>query len=252
MIHDEESIETDLRHSRHILLSRLDEAGVKKIRASKILIIGAGGLGCPVAQYMAAAGVKLITWVDPDVVDGSNLPRQVLFGPQNIGEYKVIAGKNYLQRITNEQKINALTEAANKDNLRQWVIEADVVLDCTDQFKTKHLLNKTCYELKRTLVIASAIEWAGQLQVIDPNQAEAACYACIFDPDEKVKEAACGAYGVFSTAVGTMGLLQANEALKIVAGIKPETGRMFLFDSFKLRFDEIRINKRDNCPVCKT
>ena len=242
--------ENDIRYSRHILLDKLGSNGVEKIRGCKTLIVGAGGLGCPAAQYLASAGIHNIRLIDPDIVEESNLPRQILFGSNDIGIHKVDAVKRILKNKLPE--INIITERTKADetNLPDFIENSDIVLDCSDKFETKQILNKVCFFKNRPLIIASAIEWTGQLQIIDSRQKNTACYACLFDPDEKVEDAPCGAYGVFSTAVGTIGLLQANEALKIASGITPSVGKMFLFDALEPSFDWVNINKRKNCPVC--
>ncbi len=245
-----ESNNFELRHSRHILLDQLDSKGVKKILSSRVLVIGAGGLGCPAVQYLASCGVGTVQWVDPDVVELSNLPRQILFGPNDVGKKKVLVGKDRLKKITPEIILLPEPVHAHSKNLPSWIRIADVVLECSDRFEIKQLVNKLCVQIKRPLVIASAIQWSGQLQVIDPRIEDKSCYACIFDPNEKIKNAACGAFGVFGPAVGTVGVLQASEAIKIIAGIEANVGKILLFDAQKLNFDTVKLNRRLNCPVC--
>ena len=240
----------ELRHSRHLLLDQLDVDGVKKIHNSKILIIGAGGLGCPAAQYLVSSGINSLQWVDPDIVSESNLPRQILFAPNKVGQKKVLAGMDHLKKMSPEITILPEPVKANSKNLPGWISAADAVLECSDQFKTKQLVNKLCVQFKRPLIIGSAIQWNGQLQVIDPKLINQACYACVFDPKDNVTDAACGAFGVFAPAVGTIGILQANEALKIAAGLKTSVGKLLLFDALNLDFNFIEINKRKDCPVC--
>jgi molybdopterin/thiamine biosynthesis adenylyltransferase len=228
----------------------LDVQGVKKIHSSKVLIIGAGGLGCPAAQYLAASGINTLRWVDSDIIDASNLPRQVLFNPENVGKKKVLVGRDYLKKLSPDLIVYPEPVEAQAKNLPDWISAADIVLECSDQFQTKQLVNKLCVQINRPLIIGSAIQWNGQLQVIDPKLTKEACYACTFDPKEIVNDAACGAYGVFGPAVGTIGVLQANEALKIAAGFEANVGKLLLFDAIKLDFDTIMIKKRTDCSVC--
>ena len=240
----------ELRHSRHILLDQLDADRVKKIQASNVLMIGAGGLGCPAAQYLVASGIKTLRWVDPDTIDESNLPRQVLFGPTDIGEKKVLVGRKYLKKISPEVNIFSEPVKADTENLPGWINAADIVVECSDAFKTKQLVNKLCVQIRRPLVMAAAIQWSGQLQVVDPKLTKEACFACAFDPFEIVDDAACGAYGIFAPVVGAIGILQASEALKIIAGIRANVGKLLLFDGLKLDFEIIKVKKKKDCQVC--
>ena len=240
----------ELHFSRHILLDQLDVKGVKKIQSSRVLVIGAGGLGCPAVQYLASSGIGTLQWVDPDVVDESNLLRQILFAPDDVGKKKILAAKSHLERVSPKLTLILEPVEAHSKNLPDWIKAADIVLECTDRFKTKQLVNQLCVKIQRPLVIGSAIQWVGQLLVVEPRLIQEACYACIFDPEENIIDAACGAYGVFSPAVGTIGVLQANEALKIMAGIHANVGKLLLFDALKLDFNMISIKKRKNCPVC--
>lgn len=237
--------------SRVLLLPDFEEADLAALHSKRVLIVGLGGLGTPVATYLAQAGLGRLLLVDPDHVALSNLPRQVLYSADDLGKPKATVLAKKLQGLAPACQIDAIATAADSDNLFAWVSEADLVLDCTDQFAVRQAINRTCVQLKRPLVSASALQWSGQILVVDPAQPEAGCYACLFDPLVAPEEAACGAYGVFSTAVGAVGLLQANEALKILMGKKPGAGRLQLFDAKEPRLDSLRFSARASCPVCQ-
>lgn len=250
MPYEKDNNDFELRFSRHILLDQLDVECIRKIQSSSVLLIGAGGLGCPAAQYLAASGVKTLRWVDPDTIDETNLPRQILFGPTNIGKKKVSVGRDYLKKMSPTLDVFSEPVKADAKNLPDWISAADIVLECSDNFQTKQLVNKLCVQIRRPLVVAAAIQWNGQLQVIDTMLTQSACFACAFDPFETIDDAACGAYGIFAPVVGTIGVLQANEALKILAGIEANVGKLVLFDGLKLDFNVIKVKKREDCSVC--
>lgn len=238
--------------SRLLLLADFTESDLARLHTQRVLIVGLGGLGSPVALYLAKSGLAEIRLADFDTVSLSNLPRQVLYGPQDIGRPKAQALAEALGRLAPQTRFIAATEKAEAQALADWVEEADLVLDCTDQFVTRQAINRACHQGKKPLVSASALQWSGQLMVIDPAQPDSGCYACLFDPASPPVEAACGAYGVMTTAVGTMGLLAANEALKILMGQTPATGRLTVFDAKEPRLDTLRFRARSACPVCQT
>lgn len=237
--------------SRLLLLPDFDEKDLAALRHKRVLLVGVGGLGAPVALYLAQSGVQAMRLVDPDVVSLSNLPRQVLFGPDDLGQPKAQVMAAKLQSLAPAVQIEGLAQRATEENLGRWVSEADLVLDCTDQFSTRQEINRFCVVLGRPLVSASALQWSGQLLVVDPAQPGSGCYACLFDPNNPPQEAACGAYGVFNTAVGIMGVLQANEALKILLGKPPAAGSLRVFDAKETRLDTLGFSRRAECPVCQ-
>ena len=239
-----------LRNSRHLLLNEFSEESIKFLLESRILIIGAGGLGCPAALYLATAGVKSIRWVDPDKVDISNLPRQILFSENDLNVPKVIVGKRILNKIVPSVNVDAIEEKANETNLSQLILGCNIVLDCTDRFKTRHLINKYCVKNKIPLVIGSALGWSGQLMVVDSSEQNTACYSCVFEENAEFTDEPCGAFGVFSPLVGTVGLLQAGEAIKTLLKINQTTGKLLLFNAHSLNFDRISLTKNINCNVC--
>jgi molybdopterin/thiamine biosynthesis adenylyltransferase len=245
-----------LRHSRHALLDGLDEDGVQHIQQSRVLIIGAGGLGCPAATYLAASGVGTLHWADGDVVDATNLARQTLFGPSDIGAPKVAAGIAALQRLNPNVNFIAAHQFADAAFLNDAVPKADVVLDCTDQWPIRQLINAACVTHNIPLVTAAAIEWSGQLLSINPGNPSDACYACVFDPACAPDAHACGAYGVLAPMVGAMGCLQAAEALKMLL-IRAGKGlsasapqRLSLLDIKTGSWQQLMVAKNPDCPVC--
>lgn len=243
-----------LRHSRHELLDGFDAQGVDAVRAAHVLIIGAGGLGCPAATYLAAAGIGHLTWVDGDTVDATNLARQVLFGPDDIGQKKVEAGRRALLRLHPTVKITAIPHHADEAFLEQHVPSSSVVLDCTDRWATRQMINRVCVAHRVPLITAAAIEWSGQLMVVDPRHADQACYACVFDPTTHPEEHACGAYGVLSAMVGAMGCHQAAEALTLIVSQGPSDRPQLLsmLDVRSGRWQQLQLSRNPECPVCGT
>ena len=241
---------TLLRNSRHLLLSEFNEDSIEFLLNSRILIVGAGGLGCPAALYLATAGVKNIRWVDPDKVDISNLPRQILFSENDLDIPKVIVGKRMLKKIVPTVDVDAIEEKADETNLSKLISGCNIVLDCTDRFKTRHLINKYCVKNKIPLVIGSAVGWSGQLMVVNSSEQNTACYACVFEENQDFTDDPCGAFGIFSPLVGTVGLLQAGEAIKTLLKINQTTGKLLLLNALSLNFDRINLTKNTNCNVC--
>ena len=239
-----------LRNSRHLLLDEFNEDSIKFLLESRILIVGAGGLGCPAALYLATAGVKNIRWVDPDKVDISNLPRQILFSENDLNVPKVIVGKRILNKIVPAVDVDAIEEKADETNLNKLISGCNIVLDCTDRFKTRHLINKYCVKNKIPLVIGSAVGWSGQLMVVNSSEQNTACYACVFEENQEFTDDPCGAFGIFSPLVGTVGLLQAGEAIKTLLKINQTTGKLLLLNALSLNFDRINLTKNINCNVC--
>ena len=239
-----------LRNSRHLLLDEFNEDSIKFLLESRILIVGAGGLGCPAALYLATAGVKNIRWVDPDKVEISNLPRQVLFSENDLNVPKVIVGKRILNKIVPAVDVDAIEEEADETNLNKLMSGCNIVLDCTDRFKTRHLINKYCVKNKIPLVIGSAVGWSGQLMVVNSSKQNTACYACVFEENQEFTDDPCGAFGIFSPLVGTVGLLQAGEAIKTLLEINQTTGKLLLLNALSLNFDRIKLAKNIKCNVC--
>ncbi|MDA0877207.1 MAG: HesA/MoeB/ThiF family protein, partial [Proteobacteria bacterium] len=211
-----------VRFSRFLLAPEVSEDSLRRLRSSRVAVVGVGGLGCPVALYLAAAGIGRLRLIDPDTVEISNLPRQILFGLEDTGRDKAQVAAARLGTFHPETQIEALAEAVTASNAQSLLSGTNLVIDCTDRFAARQVINEACHRLRVPLVIGSALQWSGQLLVVDPRQKGSGCYACLFPTEDEqpaVVDAACGAYGVVSTAVGLVGLMQANEALKVLMGM---------------------------------
>jgi molybdopterin/thiamine biosynthesis adenylyltransferase len=240
-----------LRYSRHILLDEIGIEGQEKLLAAHALIIGAGGLGSPAAYYLASAGIGKITLIDNDTVDLTNLQRQILHTTERIGQPKAQSGKQTLAQINPEVDVVALMERADAARLDQLVRTASVVLDCSDNFATRHAVNQACVANKVPLVSGAAIKFDGQISVFDPRHGDAPCYACLFPPDEQFEEVRCATMGVFAPLVGIIGTMQAAEALKVVMGLGQSlAGRLLLLDARTMEWTSIRIARNASCLVC--
>ncbi|MBO9512943.1 MAG: molybdopterin-synthase adenylyltransferase MoeB [Variovorax sp.] len=240
-----------LRYSRHILLEEFGIDGQERVSAAHALVIGAGGLGSPVALYLAAAGVGRITLVDHDELDLTNLQRQVAHATARVGMPKVESAAEAMRAINPEIAIDAVQQRADDALLAQWVARADVVVDCSDNFQTRHAVNRACVAHARPLVAGAAIRFDGQLSVYDTRDAASPCYACIFPPDAEFEETRCAVLGVFAPVVGTIGTLEAHEALKLLAGIGPSlAGSLLMFDGRRSAFDTLRVARDPGCSVC--
>jgi molybdopterin/thiamine biosynthesis adenylyltransferase len=240
-----------LRYSRHLLLEEIDVAGQEILLGSHILIVGAGGLGCAAAPYIAAAGVGTITLVDHDKVELTNLQRQIMHTQNSIGKSKVESGKQFLHSINPALTINAIAEKASEDLLKALLPTVHLVLDCTDNFATRQMINAACFEYKVPLVSGSALKFDGQLSVFDFRSAVSPCYACLFSPAEQFEEVSCARMGIFSPLVGIIGAMQAAQALQVLIGFgQPLVGRMLLWNALNTEIDEIRISRNSECLVC--
>ncbi|MBB3177424.1 HesA/MoeB/ThiF family protein [Variovorax sp. Sphag1AA] len=240
-----------LRYSRHILLEEFGIDGQARVSAAHALVIGAGGLGSPVALYLAAAGVGRITLVDHDELDLTNLQRQIAHTTSRVGMAKVESAAEAMRAINPDITIEAVKQRADDELLSRLVAEADVVVDCSDNFQTRHAVNRACVAHAKPLVAGAAIRFDGQLSVYDTRDATSPCYACIFPPDADFEETRCAVLGVFAPVVGTIGTLQANEALKLLAGIGPSlAGSLLMFDGRRSAFDTLRVARDPGCSVC--
>ncbi|MBR7800434.1 HesA/MoeB/ThiF family protein [Undibacterium fentianense] len=240
-----------LRYSRHILLDQIGIEGQQKILAAHVLIIGAGGLGSPAALYLASAGVGKITIVDDDEVDLTNLQRQIMHTSSRIGMQKVESARLSLQSINPDVQVIALKERIQGDRLSELVASVDVVLDCSDNFATRHAVNRASVVHRVPLISGAAISFDGQISVFDPLQADSPCYACLFPPDQQVEEVRCSTMGVFSPLVGIVGAMQAAEALKLIMRIgRSLSGRLLLFGAMDMEWNSIGIAKNPECAVC--
>jgi len=240
-----------LRYSRHILLNEIGIEGQERIRQARALIIGAGGLGSPVALYLSSAGVGHITVVDHDTVDLTNLQRQIAHTESRVGWPKVDSLTRAMGEINSQVQVRPIQARADATLLDELVAAADVVLDCSDNFATRHAINAACVAQSTPLVSGAAIRFDGQVCVYDPRAPESPCYACVFPPDDTLEETRCATMGVFAPLVGIIGTLQAAEALKLICDIgQPLTGRLLMLDGRSMSFTEVRIKRNPACLVC--
>jgi molybdopterin/thiamine biosynthesis adenylyltransferase len=240
-----------LRYSRHILLDEVGIEGQQRILDARVLIVGAGGLGSPAALYLAASGVGRITLVDDDEVDLTNLQRQIMHTTARIGQPKVESGREALRQINPDITVIALRERAAGERLRALVADSDVVLDCSDNFATRHAVNRACVEAGVPLVAGAVIRFDGQVSVFDVRDPASPCYACVFPEDSGFEDAACSSMGVFAPLVGVIGAVQAAEALKLLAGCgQPLVGRLLMLDGRSMEWTEMRAGRNPTCPVC--
>ncbi len=240
-----------LRYSRHILLDDIGIEGQQRLRDAKALVIGAGGLGSPVALYLGTAGIGELIVVDHDTVDLTNLQRQIAHRHDRIGQPKADSARQTLQAIDPTIRVRALQRRADTALLDELVPQVDVVLDCCDNFQTRHAVNAACVRHARPLVSGAAIGFDGQLSVYDTRRADAPCYGCLFPPDANFEEANCATMGVFAPLVGIVGSVQAAEALKLVAGFgRPLTGRLLMLDGRAMEWTEMKVPRHPGCPIC--
>ena len=240
-----------LRYSRHVLLDEIGIEGQQRLLAAHALILGAGGLGSPVALYLASAGVGQITLVDDDTVDLTNLQRQIMHTEARVGQPKVASAEAAVGALNPGVRVRTVAQRADEAQLTELAAAADIVLDCTDNFATRQALNRACVATGRPLVSGAAIGFDGQISVYDPRRAASPCYACVFPPTQAVEEARCATMGVFAPLVGIIGTLQASEALKLLCGIgEPLVGRLLMLDARRTEWTELRVPRQANCPVC--
>ncbi|HSC75355.1 MAG TPA: molybdopterin-synthase adenylyltransferase MoeB [Pseudomonadales bacterium] len=239
-----------LRYSRHILLDGFDIAGQERLNNARALVVGAGGLGCPAAMYLAASGVGHITLVDDDVVDLTNLQRQIGHGTADVGKPKAASLAATLRNINPEIVIEPLALRLQGEMLVEQVEKADVVLDCSDNFTTRLAINQACVLHKKPLVSGAAIRSEGQIAVFNLYDASP-CYVCLYGADNTEEDLTCSNSGVLAPLVGIIGAMQATEALKIIAACgEPLDGRLLLLDVRSMEWRTLVLKKDANCPVC--
>lgn len=241
-----------LRYARHILLEHVGIEGQQALLGAHAVIVGAGGLGSPAAIYLASSGVGRITLVDHDTVDLSNLQRQIAHHTDSIGHPKVDSAAAMLQRLNPDVQI--VTHACHADDglLNTLLPQAQVVLDCTDNFATRQRINAACVHHRVPLVSAAALQFSGQISVFDARNEHSPCYACLFPADCPPPETDCATMGVFAPLVGIMGSMQANEALKVLLGKPTLMGKLMLFDALRSEWSTIGIARQHDCAVCNS
>ena len=242
-----------LRYSRHILLDDIGIDGQTRLLGSHALIIGAGGLGSPAALYLGSAGVGHITVVDHDRVETTNLQRQIAHTMDRIGHFKVRSIAQAIAQINPDVQVTAVTQRADDELLNKLVQQADVVLDCTDNFQTRHAINRACVQHLKPLVSGAALQLDGQVSVFDSRQPTGPCYACLFPEAHAPEETNCATMGVFAPLVGIIGSMQAAEALKLLCGLGESlAGRLLMLDARHMSWTEMKVRRQPDCKVCGT
>ena len=240
-----------LRYSRHILLPEIGVEGQEAILGARVLVVGAGGLGSPVSMYLASAGVGTIVIADNDTVDLTNLQRQIVHSAEMVGQPKVESARASLHRINPLANVIPLHARLEGQVLDEQVAAADVVLDCCDNFATRHAINRACVKHRKPLVSGAAIRFDGQVSVFDLRDPEAACYHCLFPEGEDLEEVRCAVMGVFAPIVGMIGTTQAAEALKLIVGCgTPLVGRLLLLDGLAMEWRSVSFGRDPGCAVC--
>ncbi|RMJ05448.1 Molybdopterin-synthase adenylyltransferase [Marinobacter litoralis] len=239
-----------LRYSRQILIPQFDIAGQQKLKEARVMILGSGGLGCPVALYLGSAGVGQLTLVDDDQIELANLQRQIGFQQSWLGDSKAERLAERVRAINPEITVTAVNRRVDGDDLQQLVSEATLVLDCTDNFNTRFALNRASVAAGVPLVSGAAIRGEGQISVYDPRNPESPCYHCLYE-EQGNEDLTCSEAGVIAPLVGMIGSAQAMEAIKLIAEIgTPLVGRLLILDAWQMQWREMKLLKDPDCPVC--
>ncbi len=240
-----------LRYSRHILLPEIGIEGQQRLLDAHALVIGAGGLGSPAALFLAASGVSTLTLCDGDTVDLTNLQRQILHRTSGIGMSKAASAHTALAEVNPEVSVIALNERVDETRLLELAEQADVVLDCSDNFATRYALNRVCVQLKKPLVSGAATRFNGQVTVFDLRQPQSPCYHCLYPEQAGAEETRCAVMGVFAPLVGIIGSLQAAEALKLLLGAGTSLcGKLLLLDALHMELRTVKLGRDKTCPAC--
>jgi len=240
-----------LRYARHVLLDGIGIEGQQRLLASHVVVVGAGGLGSPALLYLGTAGVGRITVVDHDEVDLGNLQRQIAHRQSRIGHPKAASACASIAALNPDPQLHAVHRRADAVLLDALLPTADLVLDCSDNFATRHLINAACVRHKKPLVAGAASGWDAQVSVYDSRQPQAPCYACLFPPDAVFEDLACATMGVLAPLVGVVGSVQAIEAIKLLVGSgQTLAGRLLMLDAREMRWDCVNLQRQAACPVC--
>lgn len=239
-----------LRYSRQIMLPEVDISGQEKMLAAKVLIIGMGGLGCPVAMYLAAAGIGHLGLVDFDAVDLTNLQRQIAHRTRSIGQQKVLSARDTLLELNPDTQITTIDEKLDADALYAQINSFDIVVDCSDNFETRFAVNQACVKTSTPLVSGAAIQLEGQVMVVNPDNPDAPCYQCLYDKADD-SQFSCSENGVLASVTGMIGTVQATEVLKLIAGFGESlSGYLLLLDARVMEWRKLKLPKNPQCPVC--
>jgi molybdopterin/thiamine biosynthesis adenylyltransferase len=242
--------EQEARYSRHMLLAQMGKEGQEKLLAARVLIVGMGGLGSPVAMYLAASGVGHLVLTDFDVVELSNLQRQIIHHTDDVGENKVASAKATIHDLNPEVEVSAIPWVLQEDELAREVRDADVVIDACDNFESRFELNAACWRLETPLVSAAAMRMDGQVTVFDSRHPHSPCYRCLYS-DESTEGEACSQVGVLAPLLGIVGSIQAAEAMKLIIGMgTPLVGRVLVLDVLDMEWRTLKLRKDPHCPVC--
>jgi len=240
-----------LRYSRHILLPQIDISGQEKLTQSSVLIIGAGGLGSPIALYLAASGVGRLIICDNDTVDLTNLQRQIIHHTESIGQAKSSSAQQTLTKINPEVNVIALQQRVDDVKLQELVRQADAVVDASDNFVTRHQINKACVTYQKPLISGAAVRFEGQVSVFDLRKNDSPCYHCLYPTDGEDADMPCAVMGVFAPLVGIIGSIQAAETLKILLGLgETLNGRLQVLNSLTMDWRSIKLTKDPACDIC--
>jgi molybdopterin/thiamine biosynthesis adenylyltransferase len=241
-----------LRYGRHILLDDIGVEGQDRLLASRVLVVGAGGLGSPVCLYLACAGIGEIRVADDDTVELSNLQRQIMHGTDQLGQLKVASAKQAMWRVNPETQVVALAHRLEGQSLLEQVESVDAVVDCCDNFQTRHAVNRACVQTGTPLISGAAIRFEGQICVYNTRHPDSPCYHCLFPEAEDITPVNCATMGVFAPLVGIMGSLQAAETIKVLTGLgQPLQGRLVMFDARQSSWHEVRVPRDPACAVCR-
>jgi molybdopterin/thiamine biosynthesis adenylyltransferase len=242
--------EQEARYSRHILLAQIGNEGQEKLLAARVLIVGMGGLGSPVAMYLAASGIGHLVLTDFDVVELSNLQRQIIHHTDDVGENKVASARAAIHDLNPNVQVTAIPWVLQDDELAREVRDADVVIDACDNFESRFELNAVCWRLSTPLVSAAAMRMDGQVTVFDARNPDSPCYRCLYS-DESTEGEACSQVGVLAPLLGIVGSIQATEAMKLIVGMgTPLVGRVMVLDALDMEWRTLKLRKDPHCPVC--
>jgi adenylyltransferase/sulfurtransferase len=239
-----------MRYKRHLLLPQIDVAGQQRLLNASVLVVGSGGLGSPVLMYLAAAGIGTLYLYDDDVIEISNLQRQILFDSSVLGLSKAETAASRLAEINPDCKVVAEASRLEAESLKNAVSKVDLVVDCSDNFNTRFAVNQACVENRKTLVSGAVIRMEGQVSIFNGHQKDKPCYHCLYQADA-FNDETCTSSGVLGPAVGVIGSIMATEAVKCIIGIGDTLeGRLLVFDAMAMRFNELKLKKDPACPVC--
>lgn len=240
-----------LRYSKHIMLPQIDYAGQKKLTQAKVAIIGIGGLGSPVATYLASSGIGHLTIVDPDTVALDNLQRQIIYSTQDIGKPKVVSAKEKLIDNNPNIEITSYQEALHQDNINELLAKSEIVVDASDNFKTRYLINQYCVSNHKPLISGAVIGFSGQV-IAFKNQDNNPCYYCLYPDNEQQQSDCCSEQGVLAPLVGVIGCMQAVCTIKSIIGFDKDLyHKLHIFDAHNMHWQGFKLNQDNECPICK-